>query len=137
VPASRIVRRRAGQLLHVGVGGCSASGKTRLADVLALVLAEAGREVLRARLDDVKRFRNERLRYDRESADGNYRNAYGYALLRADLPDPFGSGVSRRYRHGSINPATGVPFSHEKASASESPILLSDGVILMRPEFYG
>lgn len=132
--AARILRLPAATPVRVGIDGYSASGKTSLGDALEAALRPAGREVLRARLDDFKRPWRERHLYDRESGEGYYRNAYDNALIRADLLEPLSPGGDHRYRFGSINPRTGEPFGNERATATDSAILLADGVFLFRPE---
>jgi uridine kinase len=130
----RILRLPATRPARVGIDGYSAAGKTSLGDALAEALAPSGRELLCARLDDFKRPWSERHRYERESGEGYYRNAYDYPLIRSHLLEPLGPHGDRHYRLGSIHPATGVPFSSEKATAADSAILIADGVFLFRPE---
>lgn len=69
---ARLGRRR----VRVAVDGLTAAGKTTFADELAATLAEQGRVVLRASLDDFKRPWREAHLYDRTSGEGYYRNAF-------------------------------------------------------------
>jgi uridine kinase len=61
--------------VRVAVDGRTAAGKTTLGHELATLLADTGRVVLRASLDDFKRPWAEGHLYDRVSGEGYYRNA--------------------------------------------------------------
>jgi uridine kinase len=65
--------------LRIGVDGFTASGKTSFGHELAERIAETGRPVLRASLDDFKKPWRDRHLYDRESGAGYYRNAFDWA----------------------------------------------------------
>ncbi|WP_211230431.1 hypothetical protein [Inquilinus limosus] len=86
---SRILACGTGRL-RIGIDGFTAAGKTSLGDELAQRIADRGRPVLRASLDDFKRPWQDRHLYDRESGEGYYRNAYDYHTVKELLLDPMG-----------------------------------------------
>jgi uridine kinase len=119
---------------RVVVDGRSAAGKTTLADELAELLAANGRTVVRASLDDFKRPWAERHRYDRESGEGYYRNAFDLGAvhrLLLDPTEPDGTGVAALC---SIDPITQRDHSGELVDVPENGVLVVDGVFAMRRE---
>lgn len=120
--------------VRVGVDGVSAAGKTTLANELAEVIQRRGRPALRICLDNFKRPWSERHQYDRESAEGYYRNAYDYELIRREVLEPLGPLGNGRFRTANIDPVTQVRWSDAVEMASINAIALIDGVFLFRPE---
>lgn len=95
--ARRVVAVRAGRV-RVVVDGYTASGKTSLANELAVAVRGLGRPTLRATFDDFKKpWRDAQEKgYDRVSGEGYYRNAPDLASARRLLLEPAGpdgSGV--------------------------------------------
>ena len=82
------------QRRRVAIDGLTAAGKTSFGHELASGLARRGRPVLRASLDDFKRPWRERHRYDRESGEGYYRNAFDRDAARRLLFDPSDAPVT-------------------------------------------
>lgn len=72
----------------VGIDGFTAAGKTTLGHEIARQVADAGRVVLRASLDDFKRPWKDAHLYDRLSGEGYYRNAFDSETTRRLLLDP-------------------------------------------------
>ncbi|PJN34971.1 hypothetical protein CG717_01580 [Streptomyces sp. CB02613] len=101
--AERIRDRGPGRLL-VGIDGFTAAGKTSFGHELAAHIAESGRPVLRATLDDFKNPWKDRHLYDRESGEGYYRNAYDYASAKRLLLDPARPPEAESYALCSIDP---------------------------------
>jgi len=120
--------------LRVGVDGRTAAGKTTLGHELAMLLAEHGRVVFRASLDDFKRPWAEAHLYDRMSGEGYYRNAFDLASIRSLLlepADPDGSGLLALC---SIDPITQINQSHSRVTMPADGVLIVDGVFVLRPD---
>ena len=83
---------------RIAINGPDAAGKTTLADELAVVLREGGREVIRASVDGFHRPRVERYRQGPDSPGGYYEDTFDYDALRTLLLDPLGPDGSREYR---------------------------------------
>lgn len=126
--------------LRVAVDGPPASGKTTLADELAVVLRAQGREVIRATIDDFLVHRAQRYRRGRYSAEGCYYDAHDRATLCRILLDPLGPGGDRRYRHAifdtdaDADADADTPSFPPPSTAPADAVLLFDGVFLLRPE---
>jgi uridine kinase len=120
--------------LRVAIDGRTASGKTTFGDELADRLSERGRPVLRAGLDDFKRPWGDRHLYDRESAEGFYRNAYDYENIRDLLLRPAGRSGSGRCVLCSIDPLTHRDHTSVITQAEADAILIVDGQFACRPE---
>ncbi|GAA3108442.1 uridine kinase [Kribbella aluminosa] len=121
--------------VRVAVDGCSAAGKTTLADELADVLRRrAEREVIRAGFDYFKRPPELRTTYPLESPESYYYEVYDNEAIRARLLEPLGPGGSRRYttalREANAITALDAPVQ----TASPQAILIADGCFLQRPE---
>jgi uridine kinase len=120
--------------LRVGVDGRTAAGKTSMAHELAERVADAGRPVLRASLDDFKRPWKEAHRYDRTSGEGYYRNAFDFGAARRLLLDPAAPEGDGRVALCSIDPITQVDHSSEVVELPADGVLVVDGVFAFRPE---
>ena len=122
--------------LRVAIDGPPASGKTSLADELAVVLRAQGRDVIRATIDDFLVHRAQRYRRGRYSAEGCYFDAHDRAALCRILLDPLGPGGDRRFQHAvfDTDTDTGTPPSPPASTAPADAVLLFDGVFLLRPE---
>ena len=94
--------------LRIAIDGLTAAGKTSLGHELAPRLADRGRPVLRASLDDFKRPWRERHLYDRESGEGYYRNAFDYDAAARLLLEPAGPAGDGVVALCSIDPITQV-----------------------------
>jgi uridine kinase len=131
--AKRILALGDGRLL-VGIDGLTAAGKTSFGHELAEFVADSGRPVLRATLDDFKNPWRDRHLYDRESGEGYYRNAYDYASARRLLLDPCRSPETASCALCGIDPLTQVDHSGDRAPLTPDSILIVDGVFAFRPE---
>ncbi|MFI6585126.1 cytidylate kinase family protein [Embleya sp. NPDC050493] len=120
--------------LRVAIDGPPAAGKTTLADELAIVLRAAGRDVIRATIDDFLFPRAQRYRRGQYSAEGCYFDAHDRAALCRVLLDPLGPGGDRRFRHEVYDSDTDTPLSPPAMTAPADAVLLFDGVFLLRPE---
>ena len=84
---------------RVAIDGPPASGKTTLADELAAVLRERGRDVIRATIDDFLFPRAQRYPRGEYSAESCYFDAHDYDALNRVLLDPLGPDGDRRCQH--------------------------------------
>ncbi len=121
---------------RVAIDGAPASGKTTLADELAALLREGGREVIRATIDDFLVPRAQRYARGEYSAEGCYFDAHDYQALNRVLLDPLGPGGDRRFQRAVYDRATDSVLLPPVMSASVDAVLVFDGVFLMRPELY-
>jgi uridine kinase len=121
--------------VRVGVDGCSAAGKTTLADELAQVVRErSGREVIRAGLDYFKRAPELRTTYPIESAESYYFEVYDNEAIRERLLVPLGPGGHRRYTTGLRDSSATKEFELPVRTAAPDAVLIADGAFLQRPE---
>jgi uridine kinase len=132
--AERILGVRLPHPVRVGIDGVSASGKTTLADELAVVLEAQRRTVIRATVDDFHNPPEVRYRRGRLSSAGYYLDAFDYLSLRSRLLDPLGPSGTRRYRVGSYGQPDGSDVEFNEQVAQDDTILIVDGVFLFRPE---
>jgi uridine kinase len=122
---------------RVAVDGPPASGKTTLADELAVALRARDRHVIRACIDDFLFPRAQRYRRGQYSAESCYFDAHDRAGLCRVLLDPLGPGGGRRFRHVAYDPDTDTPSCPPATTAPADAVLLFDGVFLLRPELTG
>ena len=120
--------------VRVAIDGRTAAGKTSLGHELARRVADAGRVVLRASLDDFKRPWNESHLYDRLSGEGYYRNAFDIAAVRQLLLDPAAPGGLGRVALCSIDPLTQINHSETRVDMPADGVLIVDGVFACRPQ---
>jgi uridine kinase len=118
--------------LRVAIDGPPASGKTTLADELAVVLRAQGRDVIRATIDDFLVDRAQRYRRGRYSAEDF--DAHDRAALCRVLLDPLGPDGDRLFQHAVFDNNTDTPSSPPASTAPADAVLLFDGVFLLRPE---
>ncbi len=120
--------------LRVAVDGPPASGKTVLADDLAVVLRARGREVIRATIEGFLYPRAQRYRRGEYSPEGCYFDSHDHDAMRRELLDPLGPDGGRRFRTAVYHRETDTPVSLPAATATADAVLLFDGVFLLRPE---
>ncbi|MEU7982074.1 uridylate kinase [Micromonospora sp. NPDC049081] len=119
---------------RVAVDGPPAAGKTMLADELAVVLRERGRDVIRATIDDFLFPRAQRYPRGEYSAEGCYFDAHDREALNRVLLDPLGPGGDQRFRPAVYDGTTDTALSPWVTTAATDAVLVFDGVFLMRPE---
>ncbi|SCG44273.1 uridine kinase [Micromonospora echinaurantiaca] len=119
---------------RVAIDGPPAAGKTTLADELAVVLREQGRDVIRATIDDFLFPRAQRYPRGEYSAEGCYYDAHNYDALNRVLLDPLGPRGDRRFQPAVYDRTTDTPLSPPVTTAPADAVLVFDGVFLMRPE---
>ncbi|WP_062349400.1 cytidylate kinase family protein [Herbidospora yilanensis] len=119
---------------RVAIDGPPAAGKTTLADELAAVLRDQGRDVIRATIDDFLFPRARRYPRGEYSAEGCYFDTHDHDALNRVLLDPLGPGGDRNYRHAVYDHTEDTVSSPPTATAAPDAVLVFDGVFLMRPE---
>ncbi|MGK5519291.1 uridylate kinase [Micromonospora sp. URMC 107] len=119
---------------RVAIDGPPAAGKTTLADELAVILRDQGRDVIRATIDDFLFPRAQRYPRGEYSAEGCYFDTHDYDSLNRVLLDPLGPGGNRSYRCAVYDRTTDTALSPPATTATADAVLVFDGVFLMRPE---
>lgn len=132
--ATRIIAFPSTHPVRVAIDGIDASGKTTLANELAVSLQANGRPVIRASIDGFHRPRSERYRRGPTSPEGYYLDAFDYAALGEMLLVPLGPDGSRRYHRSVFDFRTDHPLNAPEEEAPADAILIVDGVFLLRPE---
>lgn len=122
--------------VRVAVDGPPGSGKTPLADELAVVLRTQGRDVIRATIEGFLFPQARRYRRGEDSPDGCYFDNHDYEALNKVLLDPLGSGGDRRYRQAIYDRDIDTLLALPRKSAPVNAILIFDGVFLLRPELF-
>jgi uridine kinase len=124
--------------VRVAVDGCSAAGKTTLADELAQTLrAHTDREVIRVGIDHFKRAVAVRTAYPADSPESYYLDSWDYPAIRERLLVPLGPGGDRRYRTAVMDLPGLTTVDGPTRTAPDDAILLADGAFLQRPELAG
>ncbi|QGN49720.1 cytidylate kinase family protein [Micromonospora sp. WMMD558] len=119
---------------RVAIDGPPAAGKTTLADELAVVLREQGRDVIRATIDDFLFPRAQRYPRGEYSAEGCYFDTHDCHALNRVLLDPLGPGGDRRFQYAVYDRTADTALSPPVMTAPSDAVLVFDGVFLMRPE---
>jgi len=123
----------AGHPIRVGIDGFCASGKTTLADALALELRVAGCDVIRVCADDFQNPPEVRWQLGRRSPDGFLRYSIDFSSLRTLLLEPLGPGGSRNFRSSCYDVHASRPNLSIEQKASDTAVLLLDGLFLHAP----
>ncbi|MBW3639667.1 MAG: uridine kinase [Actinobacteria bacterium] len=129
--ASLVVSTGPGRRVRVAIDGAGCSGKSTLADRLAVTVGPQ-RPVVRASIDDFMHPRSVRYRQGSESAWGCYEDTFDLDALRAKLLDPLGPVGSGRYRTRVFDRFADRPVSSAEQVAASDAVLLLDGVHLQR-----
>ncbi|MHB2266625.1 uridylate kinase [Aliihoeflea sp. PC F10.4] len=122
--------------VRVAVDGRTASGKTTLADELAIRVKEEGRPVIRTSIDGFHHPKSERYRRGRYSAEGYYYDARDLSAIRTLLLNPLGPGGARLYRTLSFDLENDQPVEQTPLLAAPDALLIVDGTFLQRPELH-
>lgn len=142
-PRDAVLAELAGHVLAVGrphpvrvaVDGCSAAGKTTLADELAVVLdARTARPVERVQIDFFKKAVCLRTAFPPDSPESHYLDSWDITAIRDELLVPLGLGGDRRYRTAVMDLPARTPIDGPVRVAADDMILIADGCFLQRPE---
>src|SRR5690349_242603 len=109
---------------RVAIDGAPAAGKTTLADELAVVLRERGREVIRATIDDFLFPRGRRYSRGEYAAEGCYFDAHDYRALNRVLLDPLGPGGDRRFQAAVYDRGADAVLSPPASTAAADAVLV-------------
>jgi uridine kinase len=129
-----ITRMRPPHPLRVAIDGVDASGKTTLAEELALGLVSSGRQIIHASVDGFHNPAHIRYQRGKLSPEGFYLDSYNYAALIEYLLKPLGPHGDLRYRNASFDLEHDLPLQMPLTTAQVDAILLMDGIFLLRPE---
>ncbi|HZX04970.1 uridine kinase [Kribbella sp.] len=133
--AAEVLRVEREHPVRVAVDGCSAAGKTTLADELADVLRRrTDREIIRAGLDYFKRAPELRTTYPLDSPESYYYEVYDNEAIRTRLLEPLGPDGDRRYTTAIRQPNAAGALDAPVRTAAPQAILIADGCFLQRPE---
>lgn len=121
--------------VRVAIDGCSAAGKTTLADELASVLAgRTERTIIRVGIDYFKRAVALRTAYPQGSPESYYLDSWDNAAIRDWLLVPLGPDGSRRYRTAMMDLAALAVADGPVLVAPDDAVLVAEGAFLQRPE---
>jgi uridine kinase len=119
----------------VAIDGGSAVGMTTLAAELQTQIEAHGRPVISATIDDFHRPKAERYARGRYSAEACYHDTFKYARLRSELLEPF--QACRPFVTVIFDAFHDRPLQPAPVAAPQDPLLLFEGVWLMRPDLHG
>jgi uridine kinase len=122
--------------VRVAIDGCSAAGKSTLADELARLVGRSGRAVIRVEMDYFKRAAELRTAYPPGSPESYYLDSWDTAAMREQLLVPLGPGGDRRYRIAVMHQGGRLALELPVQVASADAVLLADCAFLQRPELY-
>ena len=134
VIANRLAAIKLPHPLRVGIDGVSASGKTVLADELAVVLQKMNREVIRTGIDGFHNPSEIRHRRGAMSVEGYVEDSFDYAAVRKCVLNPLGPEGNLSYLPEVYDLALGTTKQSDPVVASPHDILLFEGVMLFREE---
>lgn len=120
--------------IRVAVDGPPASGKTMLADELAVVLRAQGLDVIRATIEGFLFPEERRYRRGEYSPEGCYLDNHDYEALNRVLLDPLGPDGDRRFQSAVYDRTTDATLCAPVTAASSHAVLIFDGVFLQRTE---
>ena len=132
--ANRLAAIKLPHPLRVGIDGVSASGKTVLADELAVVLQKMNRKVIRTGIDGFHNPPEIRHRRGSMSVEGYVEDSFDYAAVRKCVLNPLGPEGSLSYQLEIYDHAKETGKPPNSISASSDAILLFEGVMLFRKE---
>lgn len=118
----------------MAIDGKDAAGKTTLADHLTSALVGGPGEVIRAGIDEWHNPADVRYKRGRLSPEGYYLDSFDLPHLRRELLDPLGPTASHEYRLARFDYQTDSRTDQGTKQAMEPPVLVFDGVFLLRPE---
>jgi uridine kinase len=130
----RILAVRSEHPVRVAVDGCSAAGKSTLADELGAVLeGKTDRTVIRVGIDLFKRAVELRTGYPAGSPESYYHEMFDTDAIRRELLLPLGPGGDRRYRTQVMDIRGRTPVDSGVQEAPRDAILVADGAFLQKP----
>lgn len=131
---SRILAVKRPHPVRVGIDGVDAAGKTTLADEIAPLLEDAGRQAIRASIDCFHNGSAVRYRRGRESPEGYYFDSFDHVALSERLLQPLGPRGTRRFQRAAFDYRNDTPIDAPLETAEPDAVLVFDGIFLHRPE---
>ncbi|MBU1019231.1 MAG: hypothetical protein ABII07_05465 [Patescibacteria group bacterium] len=119
--------------VRVCIDGVDASGKTTLADSLAIEL-QKHRPVIRVSIDGFHNPKEIRYQKGRNSPVGYYMDTTDYEAFINAVLKPLGPNGNLQYKTAVFDFIKNSKVDSPVLEAEESSILLMDGVFLLRPE---
>jgi uridine kinase len=123
--------------VRVAIDGVDASGKTMLADALAVPIQNVGKSVIRASIDGFHNPKKTRYMRGVDSPEGYYYDSFNYDALCSALLEPLGQNGNLKYQKAKFDFQKDSPIFSPTCNAEPNAILLFDGVFLLRPELIG
>lgn len=121
-----------GHPTRVALDGCSAAGKTTMADELASVLSSlTDRQIIRAGTDHFKRHVSLR-----PPTPAGYYAMLDEDAIKEHLLLPLGPSGSRRYRTAVMDLPGRTPVDAPPLTAEDDAILVADGCFLQKPGLF-
>lgn len=130
----KILILKASHPIRVGISGITASGKTTLANELAVELQTRKKNVIRTSIDHFHNPKCIRYRQGKESALGYYQDAHDYESFKQKLLIPLGPGGNLHYQTISLELATDQYVKPDIQVASKDMILIVDGTFLFKKQ---
>jgi uridine kinase len=130
----KILSLKASHPIRVGISGITASGKTTLANELAVELQTRKKNVTRTSIDHFHNPKCIRYRQGKESALGYYQDAHDYESFKQKLLIPLGPGGNLHYQTTSLELATDQYVKPDIQVASKDMILIVDGTFLFKKQ---
>jgi len=130
----KILSLKASHPIRVGISGITASGKTTLANELAVELQTRKKNVIRTSIDHFHNPKCIRYRQGKESALGYYQDAHDYESFKQKLLIPLGPGGTFHYQTASLELATDQYVKPDMQVASKDMILIVDGTFLFKKQ---
>lgn len=121
----------------IAIDGIDASGKTTLANELAVFLQQAGQPVIRASIDGFHNPREVRYQKGPLSPEGYFFDSFDYPTLKKRLLDPLSPNGNLHYQTALFDFRANHDVDMPVEIAPDNAILLFDGVFLLRPELSG
>jgi uridine kinase len=133
--AEAVLGVEVGHPVRVAIDGCSAAGKTTLADELAVVLqGVTGRQIVRVGADFFKRAYELRTAYPGDSPESYYLDSWDNDAIRDQLLRPLGPGGDRRFVLAVRDSSSRMVLDLPPQFALPDAVVLVDGAFLQRPE---
>lgn len=129
----KILSARNDSILRVAINGVDGSGKTRLADELAPLLAAKGAHVIRASIDGFHNPRAVRYAQGKTSPQGFYQDSFNLENFQNLLLKPLSSGGNMLYKTAAFDHVTDMAVKMDYIKATAPAILLVDGIFLFTP----
>ncbi|MGE7112161.1 hypothetical protein [Lysinibacillus sp. NPDC047702] len=132
--ANRILKLNLNHPIRVAVSGITASGKTTLANELALELRSNNKEVIRTSIDNFHNPRALRYRKGNDSAVGYYEDAHDYQAFKEKLLTPLGPTGNLYYQTISLDLEKDEYVNPEQQIANKHSIFIIDGTFVLKKE---